>query len=80
MLDSFTGSVIAERRNGARALFDMLGPQPETRAGRERNFFIFFARNSLKGFDSEKFMKTNESYFFLSLAFIGLHLFAEISR
>jgi hypothetical protein len=59
-----------------RTLFEVFGPQPETRVGRERNFFIFFARNPLKSPDSEKLMKANESYF----AFICFHLFERISR
>jgi hypothetical protein len=64
----------------------MFGPQPERRADGRGVFFIFFARNPLKNPDSEKFMKTNESFFafidlhWLALACIGLHRFAEISR
>jgi hypothetical protein len=55
-------------------LFDMVGLQPETRVSGKGIFFIFFACNPLKRLDSEKFMKTNESYF----TFIDLHRLAFI--
>jgi hypothetical protein len=44
-------------------LFETLTHNLLREPGRRRNFLFFFRRNPLKRLDSEKLMKTNESYF-----------------